>query len=147
MVSPRNKLWLVCESGWGAARWPCGLSHTPCTGPKRHEGSSGHSHGFYFLSPHPVPGPLLCLLPPLSLTHLGYWGFCPPAFLCLLVLECPLFNSLLTQERQPPLRFSRVCLYIFWSAKAWRPCLLSLKIVTVHVLTIVLLIYLLLESQ
>lgn len=88
----------------------------------------------------------LCLLGPLPRTRLGCCKLCPPAFLHLLALCYHLLTPLLSQVGQPALRFTRVRPCIFWSTIAWRPCLLSLKIV-VHMLIIKLIACLLWESQ
>ena len=129
MVSGRNKLGLVHESGTSAGKASvgstqltqgppsAGLSQARCTRPETDEGSSGHSHSCF-----------VC------------WVLCPlhvwvaRSFGLLLSTACwlcnyPLFTQLLPGVGQPSLRFMRVCLCIFWPATVWQPCLLSLKIV------------------
>lgn len=129
MVSWKNKLGLVRESGTsvGKASVGCtqltqgppssGLSQAPCTGPETNEGSSGHDHTC-------VVCWVLCLL------HV----WVARSFGLLLSAACwlcnyPLFAQLLTGVGQPSLRFTRVCLCVFWPATVWKPCLLSFKIV------------------
>lgn len=126
-VSPRGKLRLVPESGWGTASWPRGLDLQASLRPAVRDlrgmrVAQATALGFTSFSYVWCLPTLLCWLGPLSPTLLGCQELCPSALSACRLCNF-LFVQLLTWVGQPPLRWPRVYLWTFGSATQCRPCI------------------------